>query len=69
MSDNGKVYWKQILAILSILVASGGVIAAHFNGVGSAVAQSMSYTDKRFDELTKRLDRMEDKILDAIKKK
>ncbi len=49
------------MMIVSLIVAVGGVVAAHFNGIESA----KSYTDLMYGKIDEKVDRIYEKLKDV----
>ena len=50
----------------SLISITGGVVAAHFLGIQSAVEVASAYTDRQISEVNKRMDRTEDRTYKAL---
>lgn len=64
-------FWQKMLTFISLVLAVGGVVAAHFKGISTA----KGYTDQKVQEVEKefihRFERLEDKqdrILEILKR-
>lgn len=42
-----KFNWSALATIIATIVAIGSVVAAHYDGINSAVSQADDYTDKQ----------------------
>lgn len=51
---------------ISVITITGGVVAAHFMGIQSAVQEANKYTDKQLAQVNERMDRTEDRTYKAL---
>ena len=54
-------FWTRWMMIVSLIMAVGGVVAAHFNGLAS----SRTYTDLMYGKIDEKVDRIYEKLKDV----
>ncbi|MBI4211071.1 MAG: hypothetical protein HY540_00390 [Deltaproteobacteria bacterium] len=54
-------FWTRWMMIVSLVIAVGGVVAAHFNGIES----SKTYTDVMYGKIDEKVDRIFEKLKDV----
>lgn len=54
-------FWTRWMMIVSLVVAVGGVVAAHFNGIAAA----KTYTDDMYGKIDEKVDRIYEKLKDV----
>lgn len=54
-------FWTRWMTIISLMIAVGGIVAAHFNGIAS----SKAYTDLMVGKINDKVDRIYEKLKDV----